>query len=209
MKKMMDESCARRRERGRARDGRGQRGGTHGVHEEPVLVDGVGVEEELGALERLREEVAREERDPLEDREARAGLEHEHGDRLLREQAHDDRRPAPPLSALCQARRRGVRRDAPWDVAAVLGRRPEAELEDEEAEDGDRTVAVARVLQKAESDARAARSTRVRQRPERADGGTGGLTPVSLKKNHALQNRAAGQPRAAPDAHGARARTSP
>ena len=59
MKKMMDESCARRRERARPADGRGQRGGTHGVHEEPVLVDGVGVEEELGALERLREEVAR------------------------------------------------------------------------------------------------------------------------------------------------------
>ena len=111
-----------------------------------MVVDDVRAEEERSALERLGEEVGRKERDPLEDREARAGLEHEHGDRLLREQAHDDRRPAPPLSALCQARRRGVRRDAPWDVAAVLGRRPEAELEDEQAEDGDRTVAVGGAL---------------------------------------------------------------
>ena len=36
--------------------------------------------------------------------------------------------------------------DAPRDGATVLRRRPEAELEDEETEDGDRTVAVARVL---------------------------------------------------------------
>ena len=58
-----------------------------------MLVDDVRAEEERGALEGLGEEVAREERDPLEDREARAGLEHEHRDHLLQEQPDENRRP--------------------------------------------------------------------------------------------------------------------
>ena len=65
----------------------------HRVDEEPVLVDDVSTEEEGGTLEGLGEEVGHEERDLLEDREARAELEHEHHDHLLEGEADDDRRP--------------------------------------------------------------------------------------------------------------------
>ena len=91
-----EEDDGRELERGRCQDRRcGECTGikTHSVHEEPVVVDDVGAEEERGALERLREKVAREERDPLEDREARPGLEHEHRDHLLQEQPDENRRP--------------------------------------------------------------------------------------------------------------------
>ena len=94
MKKMIDNSW---KARGRGcqdrRCGRHTKWAAHRVDEEPVLVDDVGAEEEGGALEGLGEEVGREERDPLEDGEARAGLEHEHRDRLLEGEADDDRRP--------------------------------------------------------------------------------------------------------------------
>ena len=58
-----------------------------------MLAHGLGVEEEGRAGEGLREEVGREERDPLEDAEAGAGLEDEQRDGLLNEQTHDDSRP--------------------------------------------------------------------------------------------------------------------
>ena len=48
-----------------------------------MVVDDVIAEEEGSTLEGLFEEVGGEEGDPLEDGEAGAGLEDEHGDRLL------------------------------------------------------------------------------------------------------------------------------
>ena len=110
-----------------------------------MLVDDVGAEEERGALERLCEEVGGEERDPLEDREAGARLEDEHGNCLLQDEAHDDS--SPDASISIQSRRRVQRwGDVPWDVLAVPGGGPEAELEDEQTEDRDRTVAVGGAL---------------------------------------------------------------
>ena len=147
-------------------------GYTHGVDEEPVVVDDVIAEEEGSTLEGLFEEVGGEEGDPLEDGEAGAGFEDEHGDRLLGEEADDDGGP----SRFCQgqnARDGEGEQDAPRNVAAVLRRRPEAELEDEETEDGDRTVSVAGVLQVVGA---------VYQRSSRGcKRGNGRLTPVSLK----------------------------
>ena len=65
-----------------------------------MVADDVGAEEEGGALEGLGEEVGREEGDPFEDGEARAGLEDEHGDRLLEGEADDDRGPGAKVSHL-------------------------------------------------------------------------------------------------------------
>ena len=67
---------------------------THRVDEEPVLGDGLCVEEERGAGLGLREEVGRGDGEPFEDGESGAGLEHEHRNSLLGEQANDDRPPS-------------------------------------------------------------------------------------------------------------------
>ena len=59
---------------------------TYHVDKEPVLcVDGVCVEEEGSPYEALRKEVRSEIREPFEDVEARAGFEHEEGNRMLDE----------------------------------------------------------------------------------------------------------------------------
>ena len=63
-----------------------------------MFVNGILVEEERSTLEGLFEEVGGEEGDPLEDGEAGAGLEDEHGDRLLGEEADDDGRPSRSVS---------------------------------------------------------------------------------------------------------------
>lgn len=71
---------------------------TNRVNEEPVLGDDLRVEKELGADLSLLEEVGCEERDPLENGEAGAGLEHEHGDGLLEDQSDNDSRPTNHIS---------------------------------------------------------------------------------------------------------------
>ena len=72
-----------------------------------ILGDGHWVEEERGTGKGLLEEIFGEERDPLEDREAGARLEHEHGDCLLQDEAHDDSSPDANISI--QSRRRAYR----------------------------------------------------------------------------------------------------
>ena len=67
---------------------------THGVDEEPVLRDGLSVEEECRTGLGLREEVGRGDGKPLEDGETGARLEHEHRNSLLDEQANNHRRPS-------------------------------------------------------------------------------------------------------------------
>ena len=80
----------------RTRETRGNR--AHRVDEEPMSGNHVRVKEELRADIALLEEVRSEVGDPLENGEACAGLEHEHGDRLLCEEADDDRWPAVGLA---------------------------------------------------------------------------------------------------------------
>ena len=58
--------------------------------EEPVLIDGVLVEEESCTNLGLPQEVGGEESKPLEDAEASIGLENEKGDGLLEEQTNND-----------------------------------------------------------------------------------------------------------------------
>ena len=75
------------------------------VDEEPVVVrDGGRVEEEGGTGKTLGEEVGCEEGDPLEELEARARLEHEHGDRLLEDETDNDSRPPPHVSTCIHTR---------------------------------------------------------------------------------------------------------
>ena len=118
----------------------------HRVDEEPVLRDGLSVEEECRTGLGLGEEVGRGDGKPLEDGETGARLEHEHRNSLLDEQADDDRR---PFITDCQQTLLFLEEttaSSPWDVIPVPRRCPEEELEDEKPEDGDRTVAVGGAL---------------------------------------------------------------
>jgi hypothetical protein len=100
---------------------------TYHVDKEPVLiVDGVCVEEEGSPDEALGKEVRGEIREPLEGVEARAGFEHEEGNRLLDEQTDDH---GPPL-----------------DGGPVPRRHPETKLEHDETHDGDGAIAIFRAL---------------------------------------------------------------
>ena len=58
-----------------------------------LVLDNVRVEEERSTGKSLRKEVGGEEREPLEDAEARARLEHEHRNSLLKGEPDDDGRP--------------------------------------------------------------------------------------------------------------------
>ena len=66
---------------------------TYGVHEEPMHVDNISTEEELGTLESLGEEIRGKDGDPFEYRETSTGFQHEHGNSLLGEQTDDNGRP--------------------------------------------------------------------------------------------------------------------
>ena len=125
--------------------------GTQNTSKKPVLVDdGLPVEEEDGANFGLIQEVGGEEGDPSENLETSVGLEDEEGDGLLEEETNDDRRPAKDQTSFQQSNRndRNYRSeiDPPWDQRTVVGGQPEAKLENEEAKDGDGTIAVRRSL---------------------------------------------------------------
>jgi hypothetical protein len=89
-------------------------------------VNSILVEEKSSANETLSEEVGCESCKPPEQVEAGAGLEHEECYGLLHEQAKND---SPPL-----------------DVGSMSRRGPKAELEDQQAQHGDRAVAISRIL---------------------------------------------------------------
>ena len=99
---------------------------TYRVDEEPMFIDSFLIEEKRSADETLIEIVGYKSRKPPEHVEAGIGLEHEEGDRLLKEQADYD--------------------GAPLDVGPVLRRRPKAKLKHDETEDGDCAVTVRRTL---------------------------------------------------------------
>lgn len=90
------------------------------------VVDGILIEEKRGADETLVEEIGCEICKPLEQAEASTGLENEERDHLLYEEADYD----------------GV----PLDAGPVPRRSPKAELENDEANNGDRAVTIARAL---------------------------------------------------------------
>ena len=66
---------------------------TQNANKEPVLVDGIFIEEESGTDFGLVQEVGGEEGDPPENFETGVGLEDEEGDGLLEEETDDNRRP--------------------------------------------------------------------------------------------------------------------
>ena len=109
---------------------------TYRVDKKPVLcVDGILVEEKGSTDETLIEKVRCQSRKPPEYVEAGTGLEHEEGDRLLKEQADND--------------------GAPLDVRLALRGRPKAKLKHDQTEDGDCAVAIFRTLDPANADQRA------------------------------------------------------
>ena len=75
------------------------------------------VEEELGTVHTLGEEVGSEECDPLEDGETSARLEHEHRDDLLDEESNDDSGPV-EHDETRHLKIEEIR--SPWDMRAVL-----------------------------------------------------------------------------------------
>ena len=89
-------------------------------------IDSFLIEEKGGAYETAIEKIGRGRRKPQKHVEAGTGLEHEKGDRLLKEQSDHD----------------GV----PLDMRPVLGGRPKAELKHDQTKDGDCTVTVFRTL---------------------------------------------------------------
>jgi hypothetical protein len=91
-----------------------------------LCIDSFLIEEKGSAYETTIEKIRRESRKPQEHAEASTGLEHEKGDRLLKEQSDHD----------------GV----PLDMRPVLGGRPKAELKHDQTKDGDCTVTVFRTL---------------------------------------------------------------
>ena len=100
---------------------------TYQVDKKPVLcIDCFLIEEKGGAYETLIKKIGCESRKPHEHVEAGAGLEHEKGYRLLKDQSDHD----------------GV----PLDIRPVLGSRPKAELKHDQTKDGDCTVTVFRTL---------------------------------------------------------------
>ena len=69
-----------------------------------LVLDNVRVEEERSTGKSLCEKIGGEEREPLEDAEARARLEHEHRNGLLQGEADDDSRPRLLVSTEVQKR---------------------------------------------------------------------------------------------------------
>ena len=95
---------------------------TYRVDEKPVFIYGFLVEEKGSTDETLIEKVGYKSREPLEHVEAGIGLEHEEGDRLLKEQADHD--------------------GTPLDLRPVLRRRPKAKLKHDETEDRDCAITI-------------------------------------------------------------------
>lgn len=93
-----------------------------GVDEEPVLGDGLRVEEELRGGCRLAEEVRCQGGNPGEQLEASVGFQDEQSDGLLQEQTNDDSWPS--------------------YLRAVLGNYPEEDLENKKAKDRNSTIAI-------------------------------------------------------------------
>ena len=122
MKKMIVESYGKRISACRLLPSPAARTTTYRVNKEPVFIDGVLIKEKGSTDETLIEKVGNKSREPLEHVEARIGLEHEEGDRLLKEQADHD--------------------GAPLDLRPVLRRRPKAKLKHDQTEDRDRTVTI-------------------------------------------------------------------
>ena len=89
-------------------------------------IDSFLIEEKSSAYETPVEKIGRGSGKPQKHAEAGTGLEHEKGDRLLKEQSDHD----------------GV----PLDMRPVLGGRPKAELKHDKTKDGDCTVTVFRTL---------------------------------------------------------------
>ena len=100
---------------------------TYQIDKKPAFcIDSFLIEEKGSAYETLGEKIGRESRKPHKHVEAGTGLEHEKGNRLLKELSDYD----------------GV----PLDMRPVLGGRPKAELKHDQTKDRDCTVIVFRTL---------------------------------------------------------------
>jgi hypothetical protein len=66
---------------------------THRVNKEPVLIDGLLVEEERSSRKSLVQEVTSESGNPMEDGETGASLQHDESNDLLKEKSNNDGRP--------------------------------------------------------------------------------------------------------------------
>ena len=95
-----------------------------------MLANGIRVKEERSTNFGLSQEIRSEGSNPFKDRETSAGFQDKESNGLLDEKSNDDSRPG--------------------DEVALSRGSPETELEDEETEDGDGTIAVLGVLHNTE-----------------------------------------------------------